>query len=215
MQADPSAPVASQLQLIVGLGNPGRRYARTRHNIGFMVVDEFARRAGEGWTGDRSLNSELARAGTVRLLKPLTYMNESGRPVGALCRFYQWQPSQLLVVYDDVSLPLGRLRLRAAGSAGGHNGMRSIIQHLGTDAFARLRVGIGDSRRSAGESLTGHVLGEFTEAEEIDRREAVERAADAIETILQRGWEAAMNQFNIAPAGQPAPAPELPADRQT
>jgi len=213
MQAEPSAPVASQLQLVVGLGNPGRRYARPRHNIGFMVVEEFARRARGTWEGDRQLNSEVARVGLLRLLKPLTYMNESGRPVGALCRFHQWQPAQLLVVYDDVSLPLGRLRLRAAGSAGGHNGMRSIIQHLGSDAFPRLRVGIGDGRHSAGESLTGHVLGEFTEAEEIDRRDAVDRAADAIETVLRQGWDAAMNKFNIAPPRPVLPAPKVPGDR--
>ncbi len=217
MQADPSAPAASQLRLVVGLGNPGRRYARTRHNIGFMVVDEVVRRAGESWLGDRSLNSEVARLGSLRLLKPQTYMNESGRAVAALSRFHQWQPPQLLVVYDDVSLPLGRLRLRASGSAGGHNGMRSIIQHLGSDGFPRLRVGIGEGRRSTGEGLTDHVLGDFTEAEEIDRSEAVDRAADAIETVLQRGWEAAMNEFNIPPAratpppqssgGRPAPGP--------
>ena len=200
MEPNPAPPVASALKLIVGLGNPGRRYADTRHNIGFMVADELAKRAGESWLGDRSLNSEVSRMGTVRLLKPLTFMNESGRAVGAMCRFYQWEPAQVLVIFDDISLPLGRLRLRASGSAGGHNGMRSIIQHLGSDAFPRLRLGIDDGRRSADDALTSHVLGEFTTKEEPERVIAVGRAADAVETLLQHGWEAAMNEFNKNPA---------------
>lgn len=200
MEPAPAAASDPAPQLIVGLGNPGRRYARTRHNIGFMVVDELVRRSGGTWSSDRSLNSEVGGLNGVRLLKPMTYMNESGRPVGAMCRFHRWTPAQVLVVYDDVSLPLGRLRLRASGSAGGHNGMRSIIQHLGSDAFPRLRIGIGDGRRSADEPLTSHVLGEFTTAEEPDRADAVNRAADAIETLLQQGWEAAMNRYNQASA---------------
>ncbi len=187
------------MKLVVGLGNPGRTYHRTRHNVGFMVADEVARRMGALFEHDRP-DALIARAGlgreTVRLAKPLTMMNLSGEAVAGLAHFYRIESSDILVVADDVNLPLGRLRLRASGSAGGHNGFRSIIQHLGTQAFPRLRVGVGrgDLRRD----LADHVLARFEPDEEAAAMKAVARAADAVEMFLSEGFDAAMNQYNRA-----------------
>jgi PTH1 family peptidyl-tRNA hydrolase len=183
--------------LVAGLGNPGRRYAGTRHNIGFAVAEEVARRAGGGFDLQRS-NALVCRLkpgaeGTV-LVKPLTMMNLSGQAVGELARFYRIDPPAILAVVDDVNLPLGRLRLRMGGSAGGHNGLKSLIEHLGTVEFPRLRVGVGrgDPRRD----LADHVLARFDPDEEDSVNEAVARAADAVETFLAEGILAAMNRFN-------------------
>jgi PTH1 family peptidyl-tRNA hydrolase len=183
--------------LVAGLGNPGRRYAGTRHNIGFAVAEEVARRAGRVFDQQRS-NALVCRLkpgaeGTV-LVKPLTMMNLSGQAVGELARFYRIDPPAILAVVDDVNLPLGRLRLRMGGSAGGHNGLKSLIEHLGTVEFPRLRVGVGrgDPRRD----LADHVLARFDPDEEDSVNEAVARAADAVETFLAEGILAAMNRFN-------------------
>jgi peptidyl-tRNA hydrolase, PTH1 family len=187
------------VKLIVGLGNPGRTYHRTRHNVGFMVADEIARRMGVSFEHGRP-DALTARVGTgqetVRLAKPLTMMNLSGEAVAGLAHFYRIDPAEIFVVADDVNLPLGRLRVRARGSAGGHNGFRSIIQHLGTPGFPRLRVGVGrgDLRRD----LADHVLARFEPEEEAAAMEAVARAADAVGVFLTDGVEAAMNQFNRA-----------------
>lgn len=185
------------MTLVAGLGNPGRRYAGTRHNIGFAVADDVARRAGCGFDQQRS-NALVCRLkpgaeGTV-LVKPLTMMNLSGEAVGDLARFYKIDPPAILAVVDDVNLPLGRLRLRTGGSAGGHNGLKSLIEHLGTVEFPRLRVGVGrgDPRRD----LADHVLARFDPDEEDSVNEAVARAADAVETFLAEGILAAMNRFN-------------------
>ena len=187
------------MKLIVGLGNPGRSYHGTRHNVGFAVADELARRREVAFEHGRA-NALTARVGrgaaTLLFVKPLTMMNLSGEAVGGLAHFYKIDPSDIIAVADDVNLPLGRLRLRGSGSAGGHNGFRSIIACLGSDMFRRLRVGVGrgDPRRD----LADHVLARFDpdEAEEVER--AIARAADAVETFLAEGIEAAMNRFNRA-----------------
>ena len=183
--------------LIVGLGNPGQDYARTRHNIGFMVVDELARRA------DVALRcGGLYRAGEARLgdayailAEPLTFMNESGIAVCRLLQEHGLPAAQLLVVHDDVDLPFGRLRLRPGGSAAGHRGVLSIIAALGTDRFARLRVGIGRPQRG---SVRDYVLSPFTSEEEQVLPLLVDRACDAVMTFLHEGIEKAMSVYNSA-----------------
>lgn len=187
------------MTIVVGLGNPGRRYQGTRHNIGFAVADEVARRQQAGFEPGRA-DTLTARRGrgpqSLLVVKPLTMMNLSGEAVAGVAGFYKVEPPAILVVADDVNLPLGRLRLRARGTAGGHNGFRSIIASLGTGEFPRLRVGVGrgDPRRD----LADHVLARFDddEREAVDR--AIARAADAVETFLAEGIEAAMNRYNRA-----------------
>jgi len=189
------------VKLIVGLGNPGPRYRDTYHNVGFDVLDTLARRHAVG------LRSSPADALTARvrglgdevwLAKPLTFVNLSGRAVADLVRFYKIAPPDLLAIVDDVALPTGRLRVRRRGSAGGHNGLKSIIESLGTDEFPRLRVGVGrgDPRRD----LADHVLSRIPAAERDALVAAVERAADAADTFIARGIEAVMNEFNRDPA---------------
>lgn len=184
-------------RLIVGLGNPGNSYQDTRHNIGFMVMDVLATRLGTAFQVEKRWESHVAKFGGGFLVKPQTYMNLSGRAVGSVGRFYKITPQETLVVFDDVDLPLGRLRLRASGSAAGHNGLKSLISTLGTDQFPRVKVGIGaDSGRPAGDRLVGHVLGKFSEEEKAAVAQAVDRAADAVMGALKSGLGAAMNFFN-------------------
>ena len=187
------------MTIVVGLGNPGRRYQGTRHNIGFAVADEVARRrqaAFESGRGDTLVARFGRGAGAALVVKPLTMMNLSGEAVAAVAGFYKVDPAAILVAADDVNLPLGRLRLRARGSAGGHNGFRSIIGCLGTEEFPRLRVGVGrgDPRRD----LADHVLARFDDDERDEVERAIARAADAVETFLAEGIEAAMNRHNRA-----------------
>jgi peptidyl-tRNA hydrolase, PTH1 family len=185
------------VKLVVGLGNPGRRYHDTRHNIGFAVADELARRSQAVFEHGRA-NALTARIGlgvaSVLLVKPLTMMNLSGEAVQGLAHFYRVEPLDILVVADDVNLPLGRLRLRAGGSAGGHNGFKSIIGLLGTEEFPRLRIGVGrgDVRRE----LADHVLARFDADESAAVEESVARAADAVECFTAEGIEVAMNRYN-------------------
>jgi PTH1 family peptidyl-tRNA hydrolase len=192
---------------IVGLGNPGRRYRGTRHNVGRDVVERVAdklgvRLADDGWA--RSARARFGKA-AVLLAVPETYMNVSGQAVSDIARRRRVKPADLLVVYDDLDLPLGRLRLRPANGAGGHNGMRSIIDHLGTKAFPRLRVGIG--RPPAGVAPEEFVLERFTSEERALIDEAVERAANAVLAVVSDGLEAAMNRINAVPdAAGTAPA---------
>jgi len=189
------------VKLIVGLGNPGREYQGTRHNIGFAVIDVLSRRhhihvkasRSKSLIGEGHINGEK-----VILVEPLTYMNLSGQAVADLSRRYKLDPSDVLVISDDVSLPLGRIRIRASGSAGGHNGLKSIIYSLHTDAFPRVRVGIGSPR---GE-MVDHVLSRFSKAEQPCVQDAVDTASDAIEVMLADGIEAAMNRFNAAKPDQ-------------
>jgi PTH1 family peptidyl-tRNA hydrolase len=185
------------MKVVCGLGNPGDRYRLTRHNVGFRVIDLLADRWGvsKGHVRDGAARLEVDRGdaiGRVLLVKPARFMNLSGAPLRAALRNTNaaWE-TDLLVVTDDADLPLGRLRIRRAGSAGGHNGLRDIIETLGTDEFARLRVGIGRN----GE-MVDHVLSTFSLAEEELAREAIGTAADAVETWLAEGVEAAMNAFN-------------------
>jgi PTH1 family peptidyl-tRNA hydrolase len=185
------------MQLVVGLGNPGLQYARNRHNAGFQVVDRLAARAGAAFRKHpgRALVARAAIGGTqVLLAKPQTFMNLSGASVAALIHWYHLDPvRQLLVIYDDLDLPQGKIRLRARGSAGGHKGLTSIIEHLRTQDFARLRVGIG--RPEHGEPFQ-YVLQDYTAEERMLMDAAQERAADAVECYLRQGIIAAMNQFN-------------------
>jgi peptidyl-tRNA hydrolase, PTH1 family len=180
-------------RLIVGLGNPGREYSETRHNVGFMVLDRLAAGAGAIFRGEKKWRADVALAGSVLLCKPQTFMNLSGESVHALGHFYKIEPAQMLVVLDDMALPLGRLRIRENGSAGGHNGLKSIIAHLGTSAVPRLRIGIGDTGPGGASS---HVLGRFALAERPALDDALGRAVEAIETAQREGITAAMTRFN-------------------
>jgi PTH1 family peptidyl-tRNA hydrolase len=184
------------VKLIVGLGNPGTQYKGTRHNIGFAVIDEIARRASVGFESAPA-NALIAKwrrpDGAALLAKPLTFMNLSGQAVGEIARYFKVDVPDLLIVVDEVQLPLGRLRARARGSAGGHNGLKSVIAHLG-DAFPRLRIGVGRGEQQR--DLADHVLSRFEkdEAAEVERMTA--RAADAAEMFITSGIEAVMNAFN-------------------
>lgn len=184
------------MKLIVGLGNPGSKYRGTRHNIGFEVVDELARRCGlsfESSRADAVMARERGPGARVILVKPLTFMNRSGGAVSALNHYYRIEPGDLLVVADDANLPLGRLRARACGSDGGHNGLGSVVATLGT-AFARLRVGVG--RGDGRLELANHVLARFDDAEHAEIASAIQRAADAVETFVGEGIDVMMNRFN-------------------
>jgi PTH1 family peptidyl-tRNA hydrolase len=194
------------LKLIVGLGNPGPEYRDTRHNVGFMVADALVDRwrVRDQWREkfDALLIKTMVRDEPVIVVKPLTFMNLSGQAVAGLAGFYKIEPADVLVVTDDVALPLGRLRARREGGAGGHNGLKSIIQSLATQAFPRMRVGVGrgDNRRD----LADHVLGRFDADERDTVSAAVLRAADATEVFLSDGIERVMNAFNAAEQSDPA-----------
>ena len=180
--------------LIVGLGNPGREYARTRHNAGFLLVEKLAARWKADWTNEKKFQSRVARAGRKILCQPQTFMNVSGEAVGALVDFYQLPLTNLLVAVDDADLPFGEIRLRASGSSGGHHGLESIEQHVGSREFARLRIGIG--RRDGAREITGHVLGQFSSEEAGLLEKVLARAADQSECWLTEGVQVAMNKFN-------------------
>lgn len=186
-------------ELIVGLGNPEPKYDNTRHNIGFSAVDELAKI----WQLDLKENKRFqgsfaegvaARGKKIRLLKPLTYMNRSGQAVRAVTDWYKLKPQSVLVIYDDMDLPVGRLRIRFTGSAGGHNGMKSIISHLGSKDFPRLRIGIGKS--GGGKETVGHVLGKFSPTENKIVEEVLYVSVKAIELSLKQGIEQSMNRYN-------------------
>ena len=188
---------ASTLDLLVaGLGNPGREYERTRHNAGWVVLDELARRHGGSWRSKFSGSlAELRVDGSkLALLKPETYMNESGRSVAAAARFFKVPAESLLVVHDDVDLEPGRLQARRGGGLAGHNGLRSLAQHLGTQDFLRLRIGVGRPGRGDPRPVKDWVLSPFAPEEDADA--LVTRAADAVETIVREGLEAAQQRFN-------------------
>ncbi len=187
-------------KLIVGLGNPGPEHAFNRHNVGFQCLDRLARAHGlefTQWRFEASLAFGEIRGVKVLLAKPLTYMNLSGRAVGPLMRCYKVPTVGLLVIYDDMDLPLGSIRLRQRGGAGGHKGMLSIIDSLGTQDFPRLRVGIG--RPPGKMDPVDYVLGDFTPEERLIIEEAYERAISAIESWLTEGIAAAMNRYNPSP----------------
>jgi PTH1 family peptidyl-tRNA hydrolase len=187
------------LSLIVGLGNPGRQYAKTRHNAGFMVVEKLAQEWRTGWTAEKKFRARVARAerGEQKLLlcQPETFMNSSGEAVGLLREFYQVPPKKLLVIVDDADLPFGEIRLRQRGSSGGHHGLESISQHLGTQDFPRLRVGIGREDPSLRE-ITDYVLAQFGAADAELLEKVLQRACDQVECWLKDGILKAMSLFN-------------------
>ena len=184
--------------LVVGLGNPGDKYENTRHNVGFMTADVLAERKGVPVQRlkFKALTTTLTLGGAqVLLMKPVTYMNLSGEAVGEAARFYKIPPERVLVISDDVSLPAGKLRIRRSGSAGGHNGLKNIIAHLGTDQFPRIRVGVGAPQHPEHE-MVDWVIGGFTPAERKVVDEAVGRAVDAALCVIESGVQEAQNRFN-------------------
>ena len=214
---------ANPLQLLVGLGNPGANYAGTRHNVGFMALERLAARGGASFRQQSKLHGLLAEVGTgpsrLRLLMPQTYMNESGRSIRAALDWFGLEVDQLLVLVDDMDLPLGRLRLRRSGGAGGHNGLRSTIAHLGGQDFARLRIGIGAPALNPVERkqrTVGHVLGRFSPAEQPLLEEVLDEVLEGVALLQRLGLERAGNRLNgfIAPTAaklmESAAVPESP-----
>ena len=205
--------MSSPVRIIAGLGNPGASYVGTRHNVGFAVLDELAKAYGEEWKADAARKGLVARGPGVLLVKPQTFMNDSGFCIGPLMRYFKFDPGQVLVVYDDIALPVGSLRLRAGGSAGGHNGMKSVIAHLGSDAFPRLRVGIGSH---GNKSLVSHVLGGFPPDEQQVIAQAIENACLALQLLVKQGFSAAANRYNTPRSPKPAaPQKESLPDRDS
>ena len=197
------------LQLLVGLGNPGDKYAGTRHNVGFMALERLAAQSGGSFKQQSKLHGLLAEVGVgarrLRLLMPQTYMNDSGRSIRAALDWFDLEPVQMLVLVDDMDLPLGRLRLRTSGGAGGHNGLRSTIAHLGGQEFPRLRIGIGAPALNPVERkqrTVGHVLGRFAPAEQPVLDQVLEEVLQGVDLIQRLGFERAGNRLNgfVAPA---------------
>lgn len=192
--------------LIVGLGNPGRQYEDTRHNVGFRVVERLAAAAGVAFQPMPRWQAHLAKlpgSGTL-VLKPQTFMNLSGRAVQQVLAYYKWAPEQLLVIHDDAALPLGTLRFREKGSAGGHNGIKSILQCLGNDGFARLKLGIGASQP---EAMVGHVLGAFSPEERPLCENMLAMALEAVQLALSQGIATAANRYHPR-SNPPNPPPD-------
>ena len=186
------------MYIIAGLGNPGKQYDRTRHNVGFEVIDLLADRMGISVTEKKfkGLYGKGMLAGEkVVLLKPQTYMNLSGESLREAADFYKVEPENIIVIHDDIDLEPGQLRLRAKGSAGGHNGLKNIIAHLGTQEFLRIKVGVGAKPR--GMDLADYVLGRFSSGEQAMMEEAYRDAGDAVELLLSEGMEKAMNRYNM------------------
>ena len=184
--------------LIVGLGNPGEQYENTRHNVGFLVADELGERGSfpiQRLKFKALTNTAVIGGQGALVMKPTTYMNLSGEAVGEAARFYKIPPGRVLVISDDVDLPLGKLRIRTGGSAGGHNGLKSVIQHLGADQFPRLKVGVG-GKPHPDYDMADWVLGKLQGEDKKVMDQAVKRAADAVECFLRDGPQKAMNQFN-------------------
>lgn len=184
------------MKLIVGLGNPGQEYSSTKHNVGFMVVDELARRWGiTNWKSrHEALLGEYRGKEQVLLVKPQTYMNLSGTAVGELARWYKIDTKDILVIFDDMDLPTGKLRLRVKGSSGGHRGIESLLVHLGKEEFPRIRIGIG--RPPTGWKVVDYVLSRFTEEEKPLLEESLKKAGDAVEYMLEHTFDKAMNKYN-------------------
>jgi PTH1 family peptidyl-tRNA hydrolase len=181
------------IRLIAGLGNPGSEYAATRHNIGFMVVDQLTAQFGSAWEKSAKWDALSAKCGAMLLVKPLSFMNRSGYSLFAVSQFYKIEPQEILVVLDDFSLSLGRLRLRARGGPGGHNGLESVIVQFGTEEIPRLRIGIGAAPR---EGSADYVLSRFFDEEKPIVRSTIDRAVEALKCAIDNGLVSAMNTFN-------------------
>jgi PTH1 family peptidyl-tRNA hydrolase len=182
-----------RIRLVAGLGNPGAEYARTRHNIGFMTVDLLAREAGLAWEKSNKWDAATANLGNALLAKPASYMNRSGHPLFAIAQFFKIMPQEILVALDDLSLPLGRVRIRQSGGPGGHNGLESIVVQFGTEEIPRLRIGIGNA---PAETASDYVLSNFFEEEKELVRSTINRAAEAVKCAIDKGVVSAMNTFN-------------------
>jgi peptidyl-tRNA hydrolase, PTH1 family len=181
------------IRLVAGLGNPGAEYAHTRHNVGFMVADLLAHEGGLAWQRSGKWDAATAKFGDALLVKPASYMNRSGHPLFAIAQFFKIAPQEILVLLDDLSLPLGRLRIRQSGGAGGHNGLESIIAQFATEEMPRLRIGIGNA---PAEAASDYVLSNFFEEEKPLVRSTITRAADAVKCAIDKGVVSAMNTFN-------------------
>lgn len=186
----------ADIRLVVGLGNPGIEYERTRHNIGFEVLDRLAADAKVDWQRTQKWGAYWLKAGETLLVKPMTYMNRSGGPLAAVAQFYKVAPEEVLAVFDDMALEVGRLRIRLEGGSGGHNGMDSVITTFGTDRISRLRVGIG---AAPGVGAVDYVLGRFFDEEKPAVEKAITRAAEAVKWAIDNGVVSAMNTFNKNP----------------
>ena len=189
----------SQIRLIAGLGNPGPEYDGTRHNIGFAVVDRLAAKWGLAWQHEKKWHVLWAKGANALLVKPTSYMNRSGEPLQAVAQFYKIPSREMLVVLDEMALPLGRLRLRPDGGTAGHNGLESIIVQFGTEEIPRLRIGIGAAPH---EGATDYVLGRFFEEERPLVEKTIARAVDAVKCAIDNGLLSAMNQFNKNPESE-------------
>ena len=185
------------MKMIVGLGNPGNEYAGTRHNVGWMLVDALAEHLGinEWRSREKGMVAE-GRSGSEKILlvKPLTYMNNSGECVGPLMRWYKLEPEDIMAAHDDMDIPIGTIRIRKKGSAGGHNGIKSLLSHIGSENFGRLRIGIG--RPQPGWSVINHVLAKFTNQEQEEIGDAIKQLIPAVECMVLEGPDMAMNKFN-------------------
>jgi peptidyl-tRNA hydrolase, PTH1 family len=181
------------IRCVAGLGNPGPEYAGTRHNIGFVVLDHLAAQLKSTWEKSRKWEAFTSRHGELLLAKPMSFMNRSGYPLVAIAQFYKFAPSEILVVLDDFALPLGRIRIRAGGGTGGHNGLDSVIMQFGTEEIPRLRIGIGAAPVAGS---VDYVLGRFFEEERALVKSAIERSVEAITCAVDNGVVAAMNTFN-------------------
>jgi PTH1 family peptidyl-tRNA hydrolase len=182
-----------QIRLVAGLGNPGPDYAATRHNIGFMIADQLAAQYGSTWEKSSKWDALSAKCGSVLLIKPMSLMNRSGYPLFAVAQFYKILSQEMLIVLDDLALPVGRLRLRARGGSGGHNGLESIITQFGTEEIPRLRIGIGEAPR---DGSVDYVLSRFFDEEKPLVRSAISRAVEAVKCAIDNGLVSAMNTFN-------------------
>ena len=183
----------SSIRLVAGLGNPGPEYAATRHNIGFMVADRLAAQFGSIWEKSPKWDALMTKCSDVFVAKPMNYMNRSGYPLLKIAQFYKIQPTEILVVLDDTALPLGRLRLRASGGSGGHNGLESVIMQFGTEEIPRLRIGIGEAPPAGS---VDYVLNRFFEEEKPIVRSTIDRAVEAVKYAIDNDLISAMNIFN-------------------
>ena len=211
-------PGSPPLQLVVGLGNPGEKYAGTRHNVGFLALERLAQRSGTSFRQQGKLHGLLAEIGhganRLRLLMPQTFMNDSGRSIRAALDWFDLEPAQMLVLVDDMDLPLGRLRLRCSGGAGGHNGLRSTIAHLGGQDFPRLRIGIGAPALNPVERkqrTVGHVLGRFAAAEQPVLDQVLDEVVHGMGLIQRQGFERAGHRLNGFTAPDAAKLVETPS----